>query len=358
MALRFRKSFKIGKGLRLNVSKRGVGMSVGKNGLRKSIHSTGSSTSSIGIPGTGLSYRKQSSLKKAKRLRNKQSTALGSTRQGNSVNENEAIVAEYHHLVNKLTTLQQQEVQSIPWTERKNTPAPCNKQERGPIEKQATDNYKHYQPTLIDRILSWRATKKRKYLQEAITAAKEQDQRTYEKWKKQTTLANRVLNGDLEAYKEVLEMHAQFTEMSNRIKIELPDEDTAEITVQTSPKEIITNKQLSLTKTAKVSKRKLGNTTYFSIVQAFICGHALWIARHLVATLPIENCIVHMTEKSIDKATGHPKKRVQLSVKYEREIVDQLNVQQLDPYQALENFEHHVDFLVTKGFRSVKKLSH
>src|SRR5699024_5789850 len=96
-----------------NVSKRGVGMSAGKNGLRKSIHSTGSSTSSIGIPGTGLSYRKQSSLKKAKRLRNKQSTALGSTRQGNSVNENEAIVAEYHHLVKQLTTLQQQEVQSI-----------------------------------------------------------------------------------------------------------------------------------------------------------------------------------------------------------------------------------------------------
>src|SRR5699024_3585571 len=84
IALRFRKSFKIGKGLRLNVSKRGVGMSAGKNGLRKSIHSTGSSTSSIGIPGTGLSYRKQSSLKKAKQLRNKQSTAPGSTRQGNN----------------------------------------------------------------------------------------------------------------------------------------------------------------------------------------------------------------------------------------------------------------------------------
>src|SRR5699024_1222563 len=96
----------------------------------------------------------------------------------------------------------------------------------------------------------------------------------------------------------------------------------------------------------------------FSIVQAFICGHALWTARQLFAILPIENCIVHMTERSIDKATGHPKKRVQLSVKYEREIVDQLNVQQLDPYQALENFEHHVDFIVNKRFRSVKKLSY
>src|SRR5699024_9550554 len=118
------------------------------------------------------------------------------------------------------------------------------------------------------------------------------------------------------------------------------------------------NRQLSLTKTGKDSKRKLGKKAYFSIVQTFICGQALWIARHLFATFPIENCIVHMTEKSIDKATGHHKTRVQLCVKYTREIVDQLNVQQLVPYQALENFEHHVDFLVTKGFRSVKKLSH
>src|SRR5699024_12247508 len=129
-------------------------------------------------------------------------------------------------------------------------------------------------------------------------------------------------------------------------------------TVPSSPEAIIPDQQLTLTKTGEVSQRKLGKKAYFSFVQAFICGHALWIARHLLATLPIENCIVHMTEKSIDKATGHPKKRVQLSVKYKREIVDQLNVQQLDPYQALENFEHHVDFLVTKGFRSVKKLSH
>src|SRR5699024_8808504 len=153
-------------------------------------------------------------------------------------------------------------------------------------------------------------------------------QRTYEKWQKQTTLANRVLNGDLEAYKEVLEVNEQFTEMSNRIKVELPDEHTAEITVQTSPKEIIPIRQRSLTKTGKGSIRKVAKKAYCSIVQAVICGHALWIARHLFATLPIENCIVHMTEKSIDKATGHPKKRVQLSVKYEREIVDQLNVQQ------------------------------
>src|SRR5699024_12703103 len=136
-----------------------------------------------------------------------------------------------------------------------------------------------------------------------------------------TNLSIRVLSGDLEAYKEVLEMNEQITETSNRIKIELPDEQSAKITVQTSSKKIIPNRQLRLTKTGKVSKRKLGKKAYFSIVQTFICGHALWIARHLFATLPIENCIVHMTEKSIDKATGHPKKRVQLSVKYKREIV-------------------------------------
>lgn len=49
MALRMRKSFKIAKGVRVNVSKSGVGLSVGTRGLRHTIHSSGRRTSTIGL---------------------------------------------------------------------------------------------------------------------------------------------------------------------------------------------------------------------------------------------------------------------------------------------------------------------
>lgn len=54
---RFRRSAGLGSGIRLNITKRGVGLSVGRRGLRRSWHSTGRRTSTVGLPGTGLSWQ-------------------------------------------------------------------------------------------------------------------------------------------------------------------------------------------------------------------------------------------------------------------------------------------------------------
>lgn len=56
MGLRFRKSITLCKGVRLNVGKTGVSISTGVPGFRKTIHSSGRVTTSIGIPGTGIYY--------------------------------------------------------------------------------------------------------------------------------------------------------------------------------------------------------------------------------------------------------------------------------------------------------------
>jgi len=58
MGFRAYKSFKVSKGVRVNVSKTGIGVSAGVPGLRKSVHSSGRTTSTVGAPGTGLYYRK------------------------------------------------------------------------------------------------------------------------------------------------------------------------------------------------------------------------------------------------------------------------------------------------------------
>ena len=56
MGFRFRKSFKIAPGVKLNLGKKSAGISVGGKGFRKSFSTSGRSTTSIGVPGTGLSY--------------------------------------------------------------------------------------------------------------------------------------------------------------------------------------------------------------------------------------------------------------------------------------------------------------
>lgn len=55
-SFRFRKSVKLGPGVRMSVSKRGVGVSAGTRGARYSVHSSGRRTASVGVPGTGVGY--------------------------------------------------------------------------------------------------------------------------------------------------------------------------------------------------------------------------------------------------------------------------------------------------------------
>ncbi|MDR3305375.1 MAG: DUF4236 domain-containing protein [Clostridiales Family XIII bacterium] len=58
MGFRFRRTKKILPGVRLNVGKRGVSMSFGPKGMKHTISTTGRTTTTVGIPGTGLSYSK------------------------------------------------------------------------------------------------------------------------------------------------------------------------------------------------------------------------------------------------------------------------------------------------------------
>lgn len=64
MGLRFRKSISLGKGLRLNLSKSGLGISGGIRGFRVGVNSRGSYMSA-GIPGTGIYTMHQLGKKKA-----------------------------------------------------------------------------------------------------------------------------------------------------------------------------------------------------------------------------------------------------------------------------------------------------
>ena len=63
MGLNFRKSIKIAPGIRVNVSKKGYQVFLCGKGARVNVSKKGTRTT-VGIPGTGLSYSKFSSYTK------------------------------------------------------------------------------------------------------------------------------------------------------------------------------------------------------------------------------------------------------------------------------------------------------
>ena len=64
MGLRFRKSFKIAPGVKVNLNKRSTSVTFGGKVFHHTISSTGKRTSSASIPGTGIYYTKTSGKKK------------------------------------------------------------------------------------------------------------------------------------------------------------------------------------------------------------------------------------------------------------------------------------------------------
>ena len=56
MGFRFQRRIRIAPGVRLNLSKSGIGGSVGRPGLRLGVNAKGRKYFSVGLPGTGLSY--------------------------------------------------------------------------------------------------------------------------------------------------------------------------------------------------------------------------------------------------------------------------------------------------------------
>lgn len=60
MGFRFRKSMKIAPGVRMNLGTKSAGLSFGGKGFRYSVNSSGRRTTTVGIPGTGMSWSKSS----------------------------------------------------------------------------------------------------------------------------------------------------------------------------------------------------------------------------------------------------------------------------------------------------------
>jgi hypothetical protein len=57
MGFRFQRRIRIAPGMRLNLSKSGIGGSVGRTGLRLGLDAKRRRYFSLGLPGTGFSYR-------------------------------------------------------------------------------------------------------------------------------------------------------------------------------------------------------------------------------------------------------------------------------------------------------------
>jgi hypothetical protein len=364
MGLRFRKSFKIAPGVRLNVSNKSTGLSFGGKGLRYSINSNSRRTASIGIPGTGLSYVSTSSSGKSYKTKAYQTYRQLQEQQKQLRKEQEQELARHEVAVFEnqcelVKSIHKECDEYVDWTEILNSTPPFKKGEAGPKEKEAIRNYENYKPKFFEWLFK-KEEKAYSRLSEQIQQAKIEDEKTYKEWEELVHFAKQVLDGDIDTYFRVIEEMdplGDLSEFGSGFEFSTDDPSYMEVEFDVHSDKVIPTEEKKLTKTGKLSIKQMTKTRYFELQQDYVCSCVLRIARDLFALLPLKTVVIHAYDKQLDTETGHQERMLILSVKIDRDILDKLNFESIDCSDSMNNFPHQMKFRKTKGFAPVEKIT-
>lgn len=353
MGLRMRKSIQICKGVRLNFGTTGASVSFGTKGLRHTINTNGRRTTSVGIPGTGISYVKNHSTKKKKNSSQQSHQQYPGV---SGANPNEKKTQEYNDLINTLRGIHKNCDESVDWQGILLSSEPFSLGSIGPKQAAAKQDLDNYNPGFFQRLKSG---DKRLELEKAVKLAANEDAEDYENWEKLHELAQHILDGDIDAYLEVI---AQMNPLGDLIDFgtdfEFGTDDPSVMEVEFTAKtsSIVPSYSLSLTKTGKLSEKELTKTAYYDLVQDYICSCTLRIARDIFALLPVKTVVVHAVENQINTQTGKQEDMTILSILFERDVLNGLNFDFIDPSDAMNNFWHNMKFMRTSGFKPVERI--
>lgn len=373
MALRFRKSIKLMPGVKFNIGKRSTGLSFGVNGLRYTVNSKGRRTSTIGAPGTGLSYvstsggkgsssHKRYSSAKARRsalAKERQKAAADKEKQKRlEMEEARAAVEEYEARIEAITTIHKTCEDFIDWVYILSIPKPFTKG-NGPNATTVHGWINNYKPGFIAKKFPSREEAKRKSLEKQLQLANVKDNKIYDEWETLHDTAERILSKDTDLMLDVIEEMTpldDLLEYGSGFEISFVNDNIVEVEFDIMANDVIPTESLSLTATGKLSVRSLPIGKRLDLMQDYVCSCVLRIARDMFAILPVNNVLIHAKDSFIDTSIGNAEAKDVLSVAITRERLDRLNFEAIDPSDAMQNFVHTMKFLKTKGFQPVSRV--
>ena len=362
MAVRFRKSFKVAPGMRVNVSSRGVGASVGVKGLRYSVNSRGQRRTTTSIPGTGLYSTSTSSSRTYKSAAQQNRQALA--RQQKEIAKQEELeraryeVQVYENKIELLHSIHKECDDQFDWYEISRAKHPHHQNETGIHELEAIEKLKSFKPSMIQKLFKT-AEKEEEKLRQDISLAREKDEEEAKELIRTTRVANRILQQDVDAYLQVIEELSpldDLLEFGSGFEFIISDPKVIEVEFNVHSKNVVPTEQKTLTKTGKLSVKEMSKTNYYDILQDYVCSCAIRIARDMFAILPFETVVVHAMDEILDTSTGKTETLPILSVRFDKAVLNSLNFETIDCSDSMVNFENNMKFKKTQGFIPVKKI--
>ncbi|MFO0590977.1 MAG: DUF4236 domain-containing protein [Polyangiaceae bacterium] len=373
MGLRFRKSFNIGGGFRVNLSTRGVGASWGVPGFRVG---TGPSGTRVygSIPGTGIGW--STGIGGAQRI----SSPTGNDYRQLVASEHEVIhlaelqrsryeVELHEQYVKALQSLHQEGWSTWDWHAIARSPIPHEPIRQNFREAAALQTLHSYRPGFASNILG--TDRKLAELQHTVLAARAQDEQEYatnyaafrehldrSNWLRK--VAHGIIAGDPEACQIALDHlgpFQTFQRLGSSLNVCITRPWCVEAWLTANNERVVPNEMLSLTPAGEVSRRVMPIRRYWAIYQDHVCSAALRIAREVFALLPVPVALVHVGYPRTNAHTGMTDHYSILSVAFDRDTFAALKLNEIDPSDSMSEFEHRMKFTRDAGFAPVELLT-
>lgn len=171
------------------------------------------------------------------------------------------------------------------------------------------------------------------------------------KWQRLKEMSRQVLAGDHKAYIAALLEFNPFAEMSDlgsSINFIIHSATLVECGLKVNGKQAIPDEFKSLTASGKLSVKPMAKGKFHELYQDYLSGCVLRVAREVLALLPVETVLVTASADFLNARTGHIMEYPVLSVVMDRSTVTRLNFDQLDPSEAIDNFQHRGDFKASR----------
>ncbi len=334
MGLNFRKSISLGKGLKLNLSKSGPSVSFGKSGFRQSVNLKGQARTTVGIPGTGIYYTKNTNVKNVVgALTGKKDDAKGKKAAGKGAAESKAASGK---------AASAKAAKAAP-------AAPAVNEELIAKSKAQVEEFAAGIEALksvhkqSDGYIDW----------EAVANG------AVGQYKELQPFAQSVLAGDIDAYFKVIAEVGPFDDLleyGSGFEVGTDDPKMLEIEFQVKSDAIIPTQYPDMKANGEIVMKDFSKTAYYELVQDYVSSTMLRVARDTFALLPVQTVIIHAVDKVLNPATGNDEEVTVCSAKIKRDALATLNFERIDPSDCLESFESNVKFRKTAGYAPVDRV--
>jgi hypothetical protein len=179
-------------------------------------------------------------------------------------------------------------------------------------------------------------------------------------WEESTELAKKILSGDKEskviAFKE-LNPFSEIANLVSGLSFSIAEESSViEVEVHVHGNDIVPNEIKSILQSGRLSVKKMPKGAFNELYQDYVCICVLRVANEVFSIAPDGMTIVTAVDELLNSKTGHLEKSPILSVNFARETLSRLNMNKIDPSDAMGNFIHNMSFKKTTGFQIVNQI--